>query len=109
MAERLRPILLRFFVTQEEKDCIQKKMTLMNIRNMSDYLRKMAMEGRLIKVDYSVFDDVAKSLESISANINQIAKRINATNNIYTEDMRQIRHTQEEIWQLLRSIESRLL
>ncbi len=108
MAERLRPILLRFFVTQEEKDCIQKKMTLMNIRNMSDYLRKMAMEGRLIKVDYSVFDDVAKSLESISANLNQIAKRINATDTTYAGDVRQIKQKQEEIWQLLNSIESRL-
>ena len=77
--------------------------------NQSLYLRKMALEGRIIKVDYSVFNDIGKSISGVSRNINQIAKRINATDNIYAEDMKQIKQTQEEIWQLLKSIELRLL
>ena len=109
MANRIRKHLLTFFVDDEERAAIKMKMQKMNIRNQSLYLRKMALEGRIIQVDYSVFTDIGKSISSVSRNINQIANRVNATDNIYMEDIRQIKKTQEEIWQLLREIYSRLL
>ncbi|WP_295081696.1 plasmid mobilization relaxosome protein MobC [Ruminococcus sp.] len=109
MANRVRKNKITFFVDDDERAVIKLKMDKMNMSNLSLYLRKMALEGRIIKVDYSIFNDIGKSISGVSKNINQIAKRINATENIYTEDMRQIKQKQEEIWQLLRSIESRLL
>ena len=109
MANRVRKHLLTFFVDDEEREAIKTKMQKMNLRNQSLYLRKMALEGRIIKVDYSVFNNIGNSISGISRNINQIAKRINATENIYSEDMQQIKKAQEEIWLLLRSIESQLL
>ena len=83
-------------------------MALMKIKNMSGYLRKMAIDGYILQVDYSNFDKISENLTGVSRNINQIAKRINATDNIYAEDMRQIKKSQEEIWQLLKSILSQL-
>ena len=109
MANRVRKQLITFFVDEDEHAAIKLKMRKMGMSNQSLYLRKMALEGRIIQVDYSVFTDIGKSISGVSRNINQIAKRINATANIYAEDMRQIKKTQEEIWQLLRSIESQLL
>ena len=109
MANRVRKQLITFFVDEDEHAAIKLKMRKMGMNNQSLYLRKMALEGRIIQVDYSVFTDIGKSISGVSRNINQIAKRINATDNIYAEDMRQIKKTQEEIWQLLRSIESQLL
>jgi len=108
MVERLRPVQLKFFVTKEEKDFIYKKMSLMNVKNMSAYLRKMAIDGYLLNVDYSNFNDISKSIDSISRNINQIAKRVNTTDNLYADDVRQLKKNQEEIWQLLKSILSEL-
>ena len=109
MANRVRKHMINFYVDDDELAAIRLKMGKINMTNQSLYLRKMALEGRIIKVDYSVFNDIGKSISGVSRNINQIAKRINATDNIYAEDMKQIKQTQEEIWQLLRSIESRLL
>ena len=109
MANRVRKQLITFFVDEDEHAAIKLKMRKMGMSNQSLYLRKMALEGRIIQVDYSVFNDIGRSISGVSRNINQIAKRINATDNIYAEDMRQIKKTQEEIWQLLRSIESQLL
>ncbi|MBR3026190.1 MAG: plasmid mobilization relaxosome protein MobC [Oscillospiraceae bacterium] len=109
MANRVRKQLITFFVDEDEHAAIKLKMRKMGMSNQSLYLRKMALEGRIIQVDYSVFTDIGRSISGVSRNINQIAKRINATDNIYAEDMRQIKKTQEEIWQLLRSIESQLL
>lgn len=108
MVNRERSVLLRFFVTEEEKAFIKYKMSLMNVTNMSAYLRKMAIDGMLVQVDYSQFDKIANDLEGVSRNINQIAKRVNSTETIYAGDMRQILEKQEEIWQLLKSIESQL-
>lgn len=104
MANRERSELIRFFVTKEEKEFIKYKMSLMNVTNMSAYLRKMAIDGMLVQVDYSQFDEIGKQLEGVSKNINQIAKRINSTETVYAGDMRQILEKQEEIWQLLKSI-----
>ena len=109
MANRVRKNKINFYVDDDELEAIKLKMDKIRVENLSLYLRKMVLEGRIIKVDYSVFNDIAESISGVSRNINQIAKRINATGNIYAEDIRQIKKTQEEIWQLLREIFSRLL
>ncbi|WP_019680638.1 plasmid mobilization protein [Ruminococcus flavefaciens] len=109
MANRVRKNKITFFVDDDERAVIKLKMDKMNISNLSLYLRKMALEGRLIKVDYSVFDNISKSIDGISRNINQIAKRINTTSSVYKDDINQITKRQEEVWQLLKSILSRLL
>ena len=109
MSERARPIQMKFYVTEEERDFIHKKMAMMNVTNQSAYLRKMAVDGMLIKVDYSNFDKMANDISGMTKNINQIAKRINSTETIYAGDMRQIKEKQEEIWQLLKSTLSKAL
>lgn len=72
--KRLRPVQMKFYVTEEEKNFIHKKMAMMNVTNQSAYLRKMAIDGMLVQVDYSQFDEIGKNIESVSRNINQIAK-----------------------------------
>ncbi len=108
MPKRTRDILLRFFVTAKEKVAIQKRMELVGLKNMSTYLRKIATDGYLLNVDLSCFDKMLEDIHGISKNINQIAKRINATDNIYATDMQEIKNNQEKIWELLRKIYSQL-
>jgi hypothetical protein len=83
-------------------------MELVGLKNMSTYLRKIAMDGYLLNVDLSCFDKMLEDIHSISKNINQIAKRINVTDNIYAADMQEIKNNQEKIWELLRKIYSQL-
>ncbi len=109
MPKRTRDILLRFFVTVKEKAAIQKRKELVGLKNMSTYLRKIATDGYLLNVDLSCFDKMLEDIHGVSKNINQIAKRINATNNIYAEDMQELKNNQEKIWELLREIYSQLL
>ena len=40
-------------VTREEKEKIHKRMESMGIRSMSAYVRKMALDGYIIKLDTS--------------------------------------------------------
>jgi len=109
MAKRLRPVQIKFFVSEYEKELIDKKMKLFGIRNMSAYLRKIAIDGRLIKVETSGLDELCRQVSGVSKNINQIAKRINSTNDIYADDVIAMKQELEKIWQLLKSTLSALL
>ena len=51
MAERTRPIRIEFCVTEQERRLIQNKMAQLGTKNMGAYLRKMAIDGYIIKVD----------------------------------------------------------
>ena len=108
MAKRDRDILIRFFVTADEKAVIQKRMELVGLTNMSTYLRKISMDGYLINADYTYIKEMNAELSAIGRNINQTAARVNSTGIIYAEDIMEIKKKQEEIWQLQKSILSNL-
>lgn len=109
MAERLRPVQMKFYVTEEEKNFIYKKMSLIGVKNLSAYLRKMVIDGQIVRIETTDLDEICRQISGIAKNINQIAKRINATDNIFTEDIHQMKKKVEEVWLLLESTLSALL
>ena len=82
---------------------IEKKMFKLKTNNMSAYMRKMAIDGYVIEVDYSDLKAVCYEMHKIGTNINQIAKWVNATNLVYESDISEIKERIEQIWQLLKS------
>ena len=102
MAERKRAIQLKFYVTEQERTLIEEKMKLLGTDNLGEYLRKMAIDGYIIQVDYSSIKEQTAELQKIGVNINQIAKRINATGNAYGQDIKEIKGALDKIWQLQR-------
>ncbi len=104
MVKRKREIQMKFWVTEEEKQLIDRKMQLVPTRRYGAYLRKMAIDGYVIQVDTTDIKEMTKALSSIGRNINQIAKRINAGGPAYQADMEEIRERMEQIWQLQRRI-----
>ncbi len=103
-AERKRKNKLEFYVTDEEKNFILEKMKAANIDNLSAYLRKIAIDGKIEIYDLSEMKELNYNLRKIGVNINQITKRINETNSVFREDLRDIQNKQEEIWQLQKHI-----
>ena len=97
-------------VTPEEKDVIDEKMAQAGIRNLRAYLRKMAVDGYVVRVDVECLVEVVKLLRSISSNVNQIAKRCNETRNLYTQDVEDLRKGYTQVWKeignLLRKFET---
>ncbi|MBQ2663847.1 MAG: plasmid mobilization relaxosome protein MobC [Clostridia bacterium] len=104
MANRKRKMVLRCPVTEEERAMIMKKMELAHIMHIGAYLRKMAIDGLIIYTDLSVVKEYQKELSSIGRNINQIAKRLNSTDSIYKEDIKDLRERLDDIWRLQRTI-----
>ena len=102
MNGRKRTVQIKFRVTEEERAFIEQKMQLVPTRNMEAYLRKMAIDGHVIKVDYSELKAVTAEIGKIGANVNQIAKRVNATGGVYEQDIAEIKGALAEIWRLQR-------
>ena len=93
---------------EEELKIIEKRASLTNEKSLSSYLRKQAIKGFIINVNFSEFDHLRKNITAIGTNINQIAKRVNSTNRFYDEDIEYIKKVQKEIWQSLNSVQSKL-
>ena len=102
MADRTRPIRIEFCVTEQEKKLIQHKMAQLGTHNMGAYLRKMAIDGYIIKVDYTEQKKLATAVSRAAANINHICRRINQTGRFYAADIAELKVRQEEIWSLLK-------
>lgn len=102
MANRTRPIRIEFCVSEHENNLIKNKIAQIGTRNRGAYLRKMAIDGYIIKVDYTEQKKLAAAVSRAAANINQICRRINSTGHFYDEDMAELKARQSEIWELLR-------
>ena len=81
----------------------------MNFRSMEQYLRRVTCGAPLYTITTKSIDNIASDVSGISRNINQIAKRINATDTAYAEDLRQIKQQQGKIMELLQQAFSKLL
>ena len=106
MANRTRPNQILFFVSDDEKRIIKAKMAQLGTKNMGAYLRKMAIDGYIIKVDYTQQKKLAAAVSRVASNINQICRRINSTGHFYADDVAELKERQGEIWQLLKSSQS---
>jgi len=98
MANRNRPIQVIFRCTPEERAMIDKRMTQAGTMNMAAYLRKMAIDGYVVKLELPELRDLISLLRRTSNNFNQIAKRVNSTNRIYAEDIHDMKMQLEQLW-----------
>lgn len=108
MANRQRNIQLKIWVNEEERKLIEQKMAQLPTAQLGAYIRKMAIDGYIIYTDIKNIKQYIGELQAIGKNINQIAKRVNSTTNIYKEDIDEIKTRLDEIWQLQRYILSNL-
>ena len=108
MTNRKRKNQILFYVDDEELQKIESGMRSTGIRNRSAYLRKVAIDTYIIHIDYSFLKEHTRQIRMIGININQIAHHLNATGNIYRQDIETIKDRLDEIWRLQRSILSSL-
>lgn len=104
--KRTRNKLEKFFVTENEAKLIELKMENAGITNKSAYLRKVSLDGYIIKQDFGDLKAVIRELNKIGVNINQIAKVANTygAEEIRGSDLQEIRKEIRKIWQQLDSL-----
>ena len=98
MAKRKRDIQLKFRVTPQEREMIETKMAQFGTTNMAAYLRKMAIDGYVVKLDLPELRELVSLLRYSSNNLNQLTRRAHETGRIYETDLEDIQQSQERIW-----------
>ena len=108
MAKRKRNIVIRFRVTPEEREMIESKMAQFGTSNMAAYLRKISIDGYVVRLNLPELREMVSLLRRSGNNINQIAKRVNETSRIYDADIDCLKENQEKIWSAANGILTRL-
>lgn len=93
-----RNIVVKVRMTPEELKMIQQKMAQYETTNLSAYIRKMAIDGYVIKVDFPELKEMVSLLRYSSNNLNQLTKRVHETSRIYDADLEEIRQRYERLW-----------
>ena len=88
-------------INDEERAQIQTRMALAGTKNMSAFIRKMALDGRIILLDMDEIKTLVSLLRRTSANVNQISKRVNSTGRVYENDLSEIQNRLGEVWAAL--------
>ena len=99
---------IRIRLKKSDHEKIRERMKEAGVKNMSAFIRKMAIDGYIVRLDLSDVKEVVRLLRINSNNINQYAKRANETGSIYLEDIKEVQGQQEELWKLMKEILQRL-
>ena len=103
MAKRKRNMQILFCDSPEEKNLIRRKMIESKTKNMGAYLRKMAIDGYIVNTDTTPLKKQYEEMHKIGVNINQIAKKVNSTGDLYPEEKQELKEMVKELWRILRS------
>ncbi len=95
---RKRQIRLTLRITPEEKFLLEAKMKLCGYRNMSGYIRQVAVYDKVIIRDMTEINNMTKEINKIGVNINQLVARVNSTSTAYKEDINYLKDKLEEIY-----------
>ena len=106
MREYNRDIHMR--LKQSDRDLIHRRMNEAGVKNMSAYIRKMAIDGYIVNLDLSDVKELVRLLRYCSNNLNQYAKKANETGNVYKYDIEDIRKRHDELWDMANKIMERL-
>ena len=63
----------------------------------------MAIDGYIVNTDTTPLKKQSEEMHKIGLNINQIAKKVNSTGNLYPEEMQELKEMVKELWRILRS------
>lgn len=101
---RVRKIQLNFRVTGQERRLIEDRMKELGTTNREAYLRKIAIDGMIVKLEVQELKEIVSLMRRTSNNINQIARRLNETGRIYEVDVTDVHNQQEQLWDMLNNL-----
>ena len=107
MVNRKRTNPVQFYLDDDEQYILDEKFRVSGMKSKSAFLRKLILYGYVYDVDYSYLRNYNTELGRISSNLNQIAKRINSTGNIYQEDIDEVKELMNEVWRTQKSMLSK--
>ena len=108
MAKRKRDVPILFWVSAEELELIHQKMHQDGTENLSAYLRKMALDGYVVKLELPELKELVSLMRRSSNNLNQLTRKVHETGRVYNADLEDISQRQEQLWEGVKEILTQL-
>ena len=86
--KRIRSTSVCVWLSPDEQAKIQERMADVGIRNLSAYMRKMALNGYVLHVDLAPVKEIVSLQRRCANNLNQIAVRVNTCGGVYPEEIK---------------------
>lgn len=107
MAHRERQHELKIYLSTDEQYVLEQKFKISGMKSKSAFIRHLILYGYVYDVNYEHLREYNTLLSRIGNNLNQIAKRINQTGNLYEADVKEVKELMNQVWQLQKSMLSR--
>ncbi len=107
MANRERKNELKIYLSDDEQYILEQKVKISGMKSKSTFLRHLILYGFVYDIDYSCFREYNAALGKIGGNLNQIAKRMNATGNVYAADVKEVKELMKKVWDTQKSMLSK--
>ena len=101
MANRQREVQLKFRVTPEERELIERKMALLGTSNMAAYLRKMAIDGYAVNLE---LPELGEMVSLLCRSSNNLTRRVHETGRFYDADLEDLRRDYDGLWEAVQKI-----
>ena len=98
MANRERKNELKIYLSDDEQYILEQKIKISGMKSKSAFLRRQILYGFFYNIDYSELREYNAALGKIGGNLNQIAKRMNATGNVYKADVEEMKKLMKQVW-----------
>ena len=107
MEKRERENRFTLRLNDDELYILEQKTKAAHMKDKSSFLRHLILYGYVYDVDYSELREYNAALAKIGNNLNQIAKRMNATGNVYAADVTEVKELMNKVWQSQKSMLSK--
>ena len=105
--KRVRSVPVYVWVRPDELEVIRERMAEAGIRNMSAYIRKMALNGYVLHVDLSDIRELVALQRRCANNLNQVAVHAN-TYGIYPSEIAALQKDYADLWEPLSELLKKL-
>ena len=106
--KRKRDVPVLFWVSADEMELIQQKMAQFGTSNREAYLRKMALDGYVVKLELPELKELVSLMRRSSNNLNQLTRKVHETGRVYDADLEDISQRQEQLWEGVEEIITQL-
>ena len=107
MANRERQNELKIYLSDDEQYILDQKWKASGMKSKSAFIRHLILYGYVYDVNYEHLREYNTTLARIGNNLNQIAKRVHSTGNIYKTDIQELKELMNQEWQSQKSMLSK--
>ena len=88
---------MKVHLTPQEHEWIKEKMAQAGMTNMSEFIRRMAMNGYVINADQPELDEILRLMHCTGNNLRQIEKHVRENEPEHMPEVEQLIRNHEEI------------